>query len=166
MSQRIDVYRPPYGRAVIEVPRTCVIVGTTNDDAFLVDPTGNRRFWPVAIDRPIDLAWVRENRTQLLAEAVAAHAGGEAWWLDAADSADLEAVTEEYHHEHPWSDPILAYVDGRPSVTCAEVLDKLDKPLERRTRGDEMQVAAILRRGGLTRYRAMMGGVQRWRWRR
>jgi predicted P-loop ATPase len=63
LSQRIDRARMSYGRLVTEVPRQCVIVGTTNDDAYLRDSTGNRRFWPVKIDR-FDLAALRRDVTR------------------------------------------------------------------------------------------------------
>lgn len=48
LSRQSDNYRAAYGRYVIEHPRSCIIVGTTNElDGFLKDLTGNRRFWPV-----------------------------------------------------------------------------------------------------------------------
>src|SRR5690606_37418415 len=46
LSKQVDRYRPPYGRIVEERPRQCVFFGSTNTFEFLVDPTGNRRFWP------------------------------------------------------------------------------------------------------------------------
>jgi hypothetical protein len=36
-----------YDRANTELLRQCIIVGTTNDEKFLRDQTGNRRYWPV-----------------------------------------------------------------------------------------------------------------------
>ena len=42
-----DRYRKPYDRTPIEYPRRCIFIGTTNNDQFLTDKTGNRRFYPV-----------------------------------------------------------------------------------------------------------------------
>lgn len=43
-SSAVDRYRPPYAISAINCPRRCVIVGTTNQNTFLRDTTGNRRY--------------------------------------------------------------------------------------------------------------------------
>lgn len=40
--------RKAYDRYVSDVPRSCVFLATTNENTFLTDHTGNRRFLPVA----------------------------------------------------------------------------------------------------------------------
>ena len=49
LSRQKDVARMAYGRNITEFLRQCVFAGSTNDDAFLRDPTGNRRFVPVDV---------------------------------------------------------------------------------------------------------------------
>ena len=46
-SKNCDTYRKAYARNVTDNLRQCVFVGTTNENDFLDDPTGNRRFWIV-----------------------------------------------------------------------------------------------------------------------
>ncbi len=63
LSNPKDTFRPPYGRNTKEYPRRFVNVGTTNSDSFLVDSTGDRRFWVIDLgSRMIDLGKVRELR--------------------------------------------------------------------------------------------------------
>jgi len=66
-----DKYRAPYGRHDEEHPRRCVFCMTTNDDAYLKDDSGNRRWWPVRMPRGVEanIEWLRENRDQLFSEA-------------------------------------------------------------------------------------------------
>lgn len=67
-----DKYRAPYGRHDEEHPRRCVFCMTTNDDTYLKDDTGNRRWWPVRIPKgeTADTEWLKTNRDQLFAEAM------------------------------------------------------------------------------------------------
>src|SRR5439155_1059829 len=50
LTQRFDRFRPPYGRHLIKRLRQCVFAATINPPAegYLKDPSGARRFWPVA----------------------------------------------------------------------------------------------------------------------
>lgn len=47
ITATVDTIRPKYAKETEQRPRCCVFVGTTNDESFLHDPTGNRRFLPV-----------------------------------------------------------------------------------------------------------------------
>lgn len=87
ISRQVDEYRPAYGRTVERRPRTCIICGTTNSTAgFLRDTTGNRRFWPVTVNRGGRLSvWDMTDETirQIWAEALLYEAEGEDSFLDA-----------------------------------------------------------------------------------
>ena len=52
ITQRKDQFRPPFGSSVGIYPRKSILVGSLNEDEFLKDRTGNRRFW--VIDLPYD----------------------------------------------------------------------------------------------------------------
>ena len=54
LARRRDSSRMAYGRLTHDALRHFIVVGTTNDDRYLVDNTGNRRFWPVRVGN-IDL---------------------------------------------------------------------------------------------------------------
>ena len=49
ITRQRDKYRRPYDRQTSEYPRRCVFIGTTNNEQFLKDKTGNRRFYPVRV---------------------------------------------------------------------------------------------------------------------
>jgi putative DNA primase/helicase len=77
LSRTHDKARPAFGRSVVDRPRRGIMIGTTNDDAYLRDTTGNRRWWPVKLHGRIDLAGLQRDRDQLLAEAVVGEATDE-----------------------------------------------------------------------------------------
>lgn len=70
ITMQSDKYRPPYGRVSLDFPRRCVFAMTTNQDEYLKDETGNRRWLPVKVMKDeADIEWLRTNRDQLFAEA-------------------------------------------------------------------------------------------------
>jgi predicted P-loop ATPase len=86
LTRPVDVYRPPYARRAVAVPRQSVFVASTNEPAYLRDATGNRRFWPVRCGQ-IDLQALARDRDQLYAEAVAAYRSLDQWHLNADEDA-------------------------------------------------------------------------------
>jgi hypothetical protein len=69
LSRQSDAARAAYGREPNERFRQFVSVGTTNDDKYLIDGTGNRRFLPVRVSGEIDLEGLLRDRGQLWGEA-------------------------------------------------------------------------------------------------
>ena len=69
ISMQFDKYRPPYERSPKDFPRQCVFAMTTNQEEYLKDETGNRRWLPVACEGTVNTEWLIENKEQLYAEA-------------------------------------------------------------------------------------------------
>lgn len=55
LSRSTDEYRTPYGKAMLQYPRVTSFVGTVNDEQFLVDQTGNRRFATVPLPPDLEI---------------------------------------------------------------------------------------------------------------
>ena len=113
LTSRVDVYRPPYGKALVEQPRQCVFAGSTNEAGYLKDTTGNRRFWPLRCGT-IDLEALTRDREQLWAEAVHRFRAGERWWPEG--EAEVSMCAEEQNARlavDPWTDDVLKWIDGR-----------------------------------------------------
>jgi predicted P-loop ATPase len=123
ISRREDRYRPPYGKHVTKQPRQCVFVGTTNmAGGYLKDPTGARRFWPVACG-VIDLHALRRDSDQLFAEAAIRFRNGAPWWLESPELEALAAAEQRARIEvDAWSDKIEAWLAARHDVSVCEIL--------------------------------------------
>lgn len=100
LSKREDIYRAAYGRRVNRHPRRCVFFGTSNEEEFLKDTTGNRRFWPVDVGvYPAKKSIWRdlpEEVDQIWAEAYTYWMLGEPLYLD----KDVEKLAEEMQEHH------------------------------------------------------------------
>ena len=68
ITRAVDRCRLAYGYYAESVPRQFVLIGTTNEEVFLCDSTGNRRYLPVQVS-DIDIEALKRDREQLLAEA-------------------------------------------------------------------------------------------------
>lgn len=126
-SRQVDRYRPAYGHRVVNQPRQCVFIGTVNPNGqgYLRDETGNRRFWPVTCQRMADIEWLRANRDQLWAEAIARYKGRERWYLEDA-GVKLEAAREQLARvqREAWQEKLEHWLVGRDETSVAEVLER------------------------------------------
>lgn len=147
ISSRFDSFRPPFGRHVVERPRQTILVGTTNEEQFLNDPTGSRRFVPVRVTK-VNLAWLAEFRDQLWAEAVALYKAGEAWWYEGESAVRLANESRPYQQDDPWEQPVLEYLQRRrlPTVTVLDVLTGcIGVSLQHITKQERTRVTQLLR---------------------
>ena len=99
ISKQSDNYRAAYARRTQEHPRQCAFFGSTNDDEFLRDATGARRFWPVEVDntgRKMADKLTADVIDQIWAEAVIAYKKGESWYL--SEEAEMQAREVQSDH--------------------------------------------------------------------
>ena len=101
LSKTEDVYRPAYGRYVQTYLRQSIFIGTVNDDDFLHDATGGRRYWPIACaglpeggTKAYNLT--KEEVAQIWAEAYQLFKKDEPISLPREVYAELEETREQY----------------------------------------------------------------------
>lgn len=165
MTVRVDMFRPPYGRAVSRFPRATVLVGTTNRDDYLTDPTGSRRFWTVEVnaDLPasqrqttkIDVEALAAERDQLLAEAVELYTAwcsrgkkrsDALWWLTREEDAQLAAQSLEHQESDVWEGPIESWLAAQagPRDAMQILVGALGFEKAKATRADQIRVGRIM----------------------
>lgn len=144
-----DKVRKPYSRRESEYPRRTVFVATVNEHAFLVDPTGNTRFWTIRVSK-IDYNHGIDMQ-QVFAQLAVEFEAGEQWWLDPA----MEQALEEENRRHQMAsvvEDMLAeaidddFTDGEqhlPAFTATELLIRIG--IERPTNAQAREAGTILR---------------------
>ncbi|MRZ79422.1 hypothetical protein GKD14_10325 [Paeniclostridium sordellii] len=101
ISKTEDSYRQAYGKRVDTFKRQCVFFGTTNENEFLKDRTGNRRYWPlmVGVNKPLKNLFKDLNKNeinQIWAEALYLYKCGEKLILEG--EVEREATLKQEQH--------------------------------------------------------------------
>lgn len=169
ISRRVDSFRPPYGRRNQVFPRQCVFAGSTNADAYMLDSTGNRRFWPIQCTT-IDVDALHRDRDLLWAEARDAYFDGKQWWPDALQSAGAADLQESRFAEDLWTDEITRFVETEQAVRVSDILEGCFKALDKSKwgQGEARRIAAIMQKLGWYRkrlrveYVRVSGGMRRY----
>ena len=104
LSKQFDIYRAAYGRHTERHPRRCVFIGTSNNDEFLRDATGNRRFWPVDVGEMEPEKSVFDDLDdteiqQIWAEAYIRYITGEKLFMDTKELQKEALEQQEKHRE-------------------------------------------------------------------
>jgi hypothetical protein len=163
LTQQTDRYRPPYGHRVIDFPRQCVFIGTTNKQEWHKDETGGRRLWGIRCG-DIDINRLKRDRDQLWAEALSRFRSGESWWINDPETMDDAIKEQEQRYvTNIWQQqigdwllnpterydekghPVAAFSSAKDSVTIDDILSHcIGKPVDRWNQADKMAVSACL----------------------
>ena len=103
MSQRADTLRPPYGKATGKYPRHSVFSASVNDDTFLKDSTGSRRFWVIEITKKIDYKQLEKDLDQIWKAVMAAYRMGEEPRLSKAEEVHSERRNSRFEDDDPFA---------------------------------------------------------------
>ncbi|NNM65957.1 MAG: hypothetical protein HKL99_15360 [Burkholderiales bacterium] len=165
-----DYFRASFDRRARDYPRQVVFGGSTNEDHYLTDPTGNRRFWPVRVEKVVDIDWVSSVRDQLFAEAMVRVAKGKRMYPSPDEERDLFEPQQQLRAvENAIEVSIGRYfydnTDGQiiSETTLVELLGKIGIGVEKLGPGryHEKQAAAALRRLGWEEGRSSRPGRPR-----
>jgi len=159
ISTSTDMFRVPYGRTAERRKRGSVFAATVNDDTFLRDETGNRRYWVVPIDgsEPLDREGLKAARDGIWKAALAAWRAGELPMLSRAQEALSEIQNGEFVQSDPWLAMLQASMElgtdrpdcwSRPFSTAEALQAAGLKNREQITRADENRIAPLLRQLG------------------
>ena len=154
ISRQDDKYRASYGRRATPHPRQCIFIGTANqENGFLRDITGNRRFWIVPTPHRTDMVLDPDYVAQVWAEAKVREAEGESLFLpkdleDAAEAQQLAAM------EHDDREGIVAQYLAMPLPDNWESMDVYRR--QEYIRGDDPIRANAVRK------RTMVSNMEIW----
>jgi putative DNA primase/helicase len=160
ITRRVEQYRPAYGRHEVSIPRQCVFAGTTNRSEYLVDQTGNRRFWPIKCGT-IELAALERDRDQIWAEVARRYRDGHPWHLKSSVEAFAHAETTKRAASEPWLPLVVQALelvtDDIPpvgdTIAPGELLERMDIRKEQRNAQSAARVGSILEHLGWERGR-------------
>ncbi len=170
-----DKFRPAYGRSFIDFPRRCVFAMTTNDEEYLKDETGNRRWLPVKLLLPeADIEWLKQNRDQLFAEAYYRVVNLKETVYEFPQEEVMAAQKERrIHYEHEdvivtWYHELLTDDQREQGITVNQVYrDAMNGSFPSKLMGkyDEMKIADVLRNIlDLQNKQIMIRGIRTRRW--
>ena len=166
-----DNYRIPWGKRNHDFARTVVFAGTTNptQEGYLTDPTGNRRIWPVKVERWGDREAFKRDSDQIWGELARRALDGEENEMTGHEAAFQRGEAEQREAIDPWQyilEPFLALHSEVPYATiwgpeCLQV-----QP-ERRNPSTGRRVGEIMHKLGWEKFQKRSdNGARYWMWRR
>lgn len=147
-----DEVQKKYQNEVTIYPRQFILAGTTNEDSWLRDATGNRRFLPVKCGGRIDIDGLRLVREQLWAEAYWLYKDGYETMIDFGSELEILAATEQQTRliEDAWTEAVIGLIRNADQITINELLQGLPVDPSRRDENSARRVGRIMRMLGWT----------------
>lgn len=147
-SSTHDTYVPKYVAWAIKVPRQQVFAGTVNHGTYLRDTTGNRRYWPVRVQRA-DIDALRLDRDQIWAEALHQYEQGVRWWVEPGERELFDREQELRYVGDAYEAKIHEWATGKTEFFMHDVLaDCLKLEVSKWTRAEQTRVGEVLQKLG------------------
>jgi predicted P-loop ATPase len=166
ISRQVDEYRPVYGRREIRAPRQVVFGGTTNEEwDWNKDPTGGRRFWPIAVAGEVNVEGIKGARDQLFAEALVLFEAGEKYWPDSQEQREI-FDPEQFKREqqdslidalHDW-----VFEQHKEFSIATAAMEGLKLDASKLTRDLQTRIGISLRKLGCTKVEKRNGMTRFW----
>ena len=158
VSRTHEEWIPKYLEFGTKFPRRLLFIGTTNNEEFLADDTGERRWLPVRTG-VVDIEGLRRDRDQLWAEAVVRFRQGELWYPTSQEDVVLFG---EQQAEREHGDVYEALIDGKTGgmteITMVEIFASiLEIEPAKMTRAEQIRVGEAMKRLGWTKKRTGLG---------
>lgn len=126
ITKSSDVMRRPFDRRDSSYARRTVFFGSVNEETYLNDPTGNRRFWTIGPHVKVNSEH-GINMQQLWAEVREIYLSGEQWWLTGDEMRELNMHNEQFESVDPIEELIQSKFDWadprRTQYTATEILE-------------------------------------------
>ncbi|WPF90508.1 VapE domain-containing protein (plasmid) [Cyanobacterium aponinum AL20118] len=167
VSKSDDTFREPYAKSTRTIKRKFVIGGSVNEDTFLVDSTGNRRYLIIPIDQEINLEFIKKYRDVIWYQAKLAYQSGERWYLDKSSQALSEKLNKSYLHHDSWDSPELeGWLSLKTKgVSTREILTQFLGVSEKDiNKGHEMRLGKIMKGNGWINKQMMINGKRQRLW--
>lgn len=149
-----DEIRRPYDRKSELFTRRTVFAGTVNDARFLVDDTGNRRWWTVELRSRINLCKLKSiNMQQVWRYVYELYKKGEPHYLLSSELERLNTHNQEFEHIDPIIDALESKYDlsstGAVYLTATEILESMG--YVRPTKAETTRLACYLAKLGIAK---------------
>jgi hypothetical protein len=163
LTRQVDVYRKPYGRQTVEVPRHTIFAATVNPPEYLIDEQ-NRRVWPVLCTE-INVEKLRSDRDLIWAELYELFRKGTKWWPTEEQLRQMLVVEQEKRViEDPYYGCVLEWVQQqsrKQGWATIDILRGLDIAIEQYKSVDQ-HIAKVMRKLGYEKKRPDPLEPRRW----
>ena len=127
LTRDCDKLRLPYARSPVEMARRTVFAATVNEWNFLVDTTGNTRWWTIpveSLDHTHDI-----DMQQVFAQLAVDYRKGEQWWLTDDEQTMLDRMNSNHQAASVIDERVREAIDpkgAKPrSMTASKVLQEI-----------------------------------------
>lgn len=165
ITRRVEAWTPKFVEHETRFARRLLMIGTTNEQEFLADHTGERRWLPLTVGA-VDVERIRREREQLWAEGLARFEKGGVQWREAQELARAEHAA--YKVSDTLEDRVADWlagegIDGRvrgdgPVRLSDVMVGALGMTPDKQTMGAQRRVGQIMTGHGFRKRMSRLAG--------